>query len=105
MLFPKNQHSFRWSSDENKEPCVATGKRAVKVANYYCLKRADRNECRIQFRDARPHNAGLWKLTVTKRFPFGEYNLNIRYIYVQQKVAQARIVVISTTANEESRER
>ena len=71
---------FRWSSDENKEPCVATGKRAVKVANYYCLKRSDRNECRIQFRDAQPHNAGLWKLTITRRFPYGEYSLKIRYV-------------------------
>ena len=42
---------FRWSSDENKDPCVATGKRVVKVANYYCFKASHTNECRVQFRD------------------------------------------------------
>ena len=72
---------FRWSSDENKEPCEANGTRVTRVANYYCLKRSDRNECRIQFRDAQPHNAGLWKLTITRRIPYGEYSLKIRYVH------------------------
>ena len=71
--------NFRWSSDENKEPCEANGTRVTKVANYYCLKRSAKNECRIQFRDAQPHNAGLWKLTITRRFPYGEYSLRMRY--------------------------